>query len=347
MSVRRVTKLAAGFAAAALLLVGCASDEDDPETSETGGNGGDDVSVGLAFDVGGRGDLSFNDSAAAGIERAESELGITYQELSPNEDGSNRADLLRQLADEGLNPVIGIGYAFAQDMDTVAGEYPDVQFVRIDGGPSELPNVAVMTFADEQGSFLMGVAAALKSESGQIGIVGGNEGVVINAFAAGFKQGVAAVNPAIEVEDQRLAAGEDPAGFDNAAGARVAAEAMYQRGIDVVYTPAGQSNSGTFQAAAQADAWAIGTDSDQYQTVGDPALQEHILSSMLKRVDNAVFESVSAFIDGGALESTAYDLSTDGVGYSTSGGFIDDITDQLDDYKQQIIDGEIEVSATE
>ncbi|WP_425402771.1 BMP family lipoprotein [Jiangella gansuensis] len=346
MPVRRVMKLAAGFAAAAVMLTGCASDDDgDAGTSETGGS--EDASVGLAFDVGGRGDLSFNDSAAAGIERAADELGITFQELSPNEDGSNRADLLRQLADEGHDPVIGIGYAFGADMDTVAAEYPDVQFVRIDGGPSELENVAVMTFADEQGSFLMGVAAALKSESGQLGIVGGNEGAVINAFAAGFKQGVAAVDPAIQVQDQRLAPGEDPSGFDNAAAARVAAEAMYQSGIDIIYTPAGQSNIGTFQAAAAADAWAIGTDSDQWETAGDPELQDHILTSMLKRVDNAVFESINTYLEEGSLESTAYDLSSDGVGYATSGGFIDDITDQLDDYKQQIIDGEIEVSPTE
>jgi basic membrane protein A len=340
---RRVTKLAAGLAAAVVMLAGCASD-DEPSAEETDAG---DVSVGLAFDVGGRGDLSFNDSAAAGMERAADELGVEFQELSPNADGSNRADLLRQLADEGHNPIIGVGYAFGQDMDTVAGEYPDVQFVRIDGGPSELENVAVMTFADEQGSFLMGVTAALKTETKKLGIVGGNEGEVINAFAAGFKQGVAAIDPSITVEDQRLAPGEDPTGFDDSAGARVAAEAMYQRGVDIIYTPAGQSNTGTFQAAAAADAWAIGTDSDQYETAGDPALQEHILTSMLKRVDNAVFESISTFIEEGALESTAYDLSTDGVGYSTSGGFIDDITDQLDDFKQQIIDGEIEVSRTE
>ncbi|NED99687.1 BMP family ABC transporter substrate-binding protein [Phytoactinopolyspora halotolerans] len=345
-------KLAAGFATAALLLTACAEDDDggSEDTTESGedGGSGDGLQVGLAFDVGGRGDRSFNDSAAAGIERAQDELGIEFNELSPNPDGSNRDELLRELADGGHEIIFGIGYAFGEDMDTVADEYPDVQFVRIDGAPSDKENVAVMNFADHQGSFLVGVAAALMSESGQIGFVGGNEGVVINAFGAGFKQGVAAVDDSIEVEDHRLAAGEDPSGFDDAAGGRVAAEAMYDRGVEVVFTAAGDSNVGVFQAAADAGAWAAGTDSDQYETVGDPELQEVIFTSMLKRVDNAVFESIDTYISEGDVESTVYDLSDDGVGYSTSGDHMsEDIIAQLEDYKQQIIDGEIEVSSEE
>lgn len=344
---RRVSKLAAGFAAAALMLAGCASD-DEPSTEPTEGGGDDAVRVGLAFDVGGQGDLGFNDAAYAGLTRATEELGVEHEELSPNADGSNRADLLRQLADGGFNPIIGVGYAFGEDIDTVAAEYPDLQFIRIDGGPSELENVAVNTFADEQASFLMGAAAALKTQTQQIGFIGGNEGAVINAFGSGFKAGVAAVAPSIVVEDQRLSPGEDPAGFNDVAGARVAAEAMYDRGVDVIYTPAGGSNQGTFEAAAAREGkWAIGTDLDQYETVGDPNLQQVILSSMLKRVDNAVFNSIQTFIDEGSVESTNNDLAVDGVGYSTSGGFIDDIVDQLEDFKQQIIDGEITVERTE
>ncbi|WP_166355427.1 BMP family lipoprotein [Phytoactinopolyspora limicola] len=344
---RRVLKYAVGAAGLALLLGACASDDDGDNGTTSDNGAASDLSVGLAFDIGGRGDRSFNDAAAAGLERARDELGVDFQELSPNPDGSNRGELLRELADAGREPIFGIGYAFIEDMDTAAGEYPDVQFIRIDGIPSDHDNVAVMTFADHEGSFLMGVAAALKTESGQVGIIGGNEGAVINAFAAGFKQGVEAVDPSIEIADQRLAAGEDASGFRDAAGARVAAEAMYDRGIDVIYTPAGDSNVGTFQAAADAGKWAIGTDSDQYETVGDPELQEVILTSMLKRVDVAVFDSIAAFADGEDIVSHAYDLSDDGVGYTTSGGFIDDIVDELDDYKQRIVDGEIEVSPTE
>ncbi|WP_205856884.1 BMP family lipoprotein [Phytoactinopolyspora endophytica] len=349
---RRVMKLAAGFATAALLLTACASDdgEDSGDSTDSGdsGDSGDGLEVGLAFDVGGRGDRSFNDSAAAGIERAQDELGIDFEELSPNADGSNRDELLRQLADDGNEVIFGIGYAFAEDMDTVADEYPDVQFVRIDGAPSEKENVAVMNFADHEGSFLVGAAAALMAESGQIGFVGGNEGVVINAFGAGFKQGVAAVDESIEVEDHRLASGEDPSGFDDAAGGRVAAEAMYDRGVEFVFTAAGDSNVGVFQAAADADAWAAGTDSDQYETVGDADLQQVIATSMLKRVDNAVYESIEAYSNDGTVESGVFDLSTEGVGYSTSGDFIpEDVIAQLEEYKQQIIDGEIEVNFEE
>lgn len=343
--VAKIVALAAAFA-----LAGCGSGSgtsgDGASSSSGGSSGAKQLKVGMAFDTGGRGDGTFNDLAVKGLERAKAELGATLQELSPKEDGSNRADLLRQLADDGFNPIIGVGYSYAEAVDKVAAEYPKVSFVRIDGGPSQLKNVAVDSFAEQEGSFLVGAAAALESKTNHIGFIGGNESSLITKFAAGYVQGAKAVNPNITIDQKRLAPGEEPRGFGDTQGAKVAAQAMYQKGADVIYTAAGGSWGGSFPAAKDAGKFAIGVDSDQYSTVGDPSLQKVILTSMVKRVDTAVFDSVKAFADTGAVTSKAYGLKDDGVGYSTTGGKVDDIMPKLEAFKKQIIDGTITVSET-
>jgi basic membrane protein A len=336
--------LVAVAAVAALALAGCGGDEDTPET-ETSASA-ETLRVGMAFDTGGRGDGTFNDLAAAGLDQAKTELGAEIQELSPKEDGSDRADLLRQLADDGYNPIFGVGFAYSEAIDTVAKEYPDVQFVRIDGGPSTESNVAVKTFKEEQGSYLVGVAAALKTKTNHVGFIGGNESQLITKFYAGFVQGAKSVKPDIKIDEKRLAPGEDTKGFADSPGARVAADAMYQGGADIIYTAAGGAWGGSFPSAASAGKLAIGVDSDQYNTVGDPNLQKVILTSMLKRVDTAVYESAKEFQDTKKVTSGSYGLDKDGVGYSTSGGFVDDIKTQLEDAKAKIISGEIKVSET-
>ncbi|HET7476296.1 MAG TPA: BMP family ABC transporter substrate-binding protein [Dermatophilaceae bacterium] len=304
--------------------------------------------IGLAFDVGGRGDGTFNDLAVKGLEKAKADFGAQSKELSPKEDGSDRPDLLRQLADDGYNPIIGVGFSYSQPLGTVAKEYPDVQFIGIDTFVADEVNVANDTFAEHEGSFLVGVAAALKSKSNHIGFIGGNESALITKFWAGYKQGAMAVKPDIKIDEKRLAAGESGAGFGDTAGAKVAAQAMYQAGADVVYTAAGGSFAGSFPAAVEAGAghWAIGVDSDQYNTVTDPAQKKIILTSMVKRVDSAVYASLKSFKETGKVVSTAYGLQDNGVGYSTSGGFVDDIKSQLESYRQKILDGTLRVSET-
>jgi basic membrane protein A and related proteins len=344
---RRLTKFLAAASVAALALTACGgSDSAGSGSSASSSSSAKALKVGMAFDVGGRGDGTFNDLAVAGLEKAKTELGAQIQELSPKEDGSDRADLLRQLADDGYDPIIGVGFSYGEPMDVVAKEYPDVSFVRIDGGPSELKNVAVDSFAEQEGSFLVGAAAALKTKTNHIGFIGGNESALITKFWAGYAQGAKAVKPSIKIDEKRLAPGEDGKGFGDTQGAKVAAQAMYQSGADIVYTAAGGSWGGSFPAAKDAKKLAIGVDSDQYATVGDPALQKVILTSMVKRVDNAVFASISAFVDNGSVTSKAYGLKDDGVGYSGSGGMVDDIKPKLEEYRQQIIDGKIKVSET-
>ena len=331
---------------------------DEPAPATTADEG-PPLTVGLVFDIGGRGDQSFNDSAAAGIERARTELGIEFTEASPNPDGSNRAELL-QLAADAHDVVIAVGFLFEGDAAAVGVENPGTVFGVVDtamldfSGDPPTPygdNIAGLVFAEEQGSFLVGAAAALKSTTGAIGFIGGvaNVGGLIERFQAGYEAGAKAVNPDIEIISDYITEAPDFDGFNAPDRAKEIALAMYEEGADIVYHAAGGSGAGLFQAAKeQSDAtgskvWAIGVDSDQYYTA-DAGVRDYILTSMLKRVDVSIFEVIKAAMDDTVTPGpTTYNLSVDGVGYSTSGGFIDDITDQLEEYKAQITSGGIVV----
>jgi basic membrane protein A len=344
-------KLAALAIAGSLALAACASDETGSGGSGSGASGGseDGPKIGLAYDTGGRGDKSFNDSAYAGVEAAIEADGGSVQELSPNSDASNRADLLTQLADQGFNPIIAVGFAYGDVIGEVAQQYPDVSFAIVDSsGVDVADNVTGLLFAANEGSFLGGVAAATKSETGHIGFVGGVETPLIQSFEAGYVAGARAVNPDIIIDRQYISPAGDFSGFNDPARGQVVAQGMFDAGADIVYAAAGGSGIGVFQAAAASNGRAIGVDSDQYETVGDPALQPVIMTSVLKRVDNAVEAYIGQFVDGTAEGGSdeVYDLASEGVGLSYSGGFIDDIQSTIDDYTQQIVDGEITVPET-
>ena len=316
--------------------------------------------AGLVYDIGGRGDLSFNDSAAAGLEKAAAELGYATTEASPNDDGSNRAELL-QLAADSNEIVLAVGFLFAGDAAEAAAANPDVNFAVIDDGMLNFdtgepvaPNAAGLVFAEEQGSFLVGAAAALKSETGKVGFIGGVCCFgLIEKFEAGFRQGALAVNPDIEVIAQYITDAPDFDGFNQPDQAKVIATTMYEDGADIIYHAAGGAGNGMFAAAKEfsedngSKVWGIGVDSDQYNTIGtvDASLQEYVLTSMLKRVDVAVFEILKDHANGDfAAGPQVYDLSVDGVGYSSTGGYVDDIADQLDGFKAEIVAGNIVVS---
>jgi basic membrane protein A len=346
-------KAAALLLAGSLALAACASD--DSSSGASGSSAAGDLKIGLAYDTGGRGDKSFNDSAYAGVEAAIKTNKGTVQELSPNSDASNRADLLTQLADGGYNPVIAVGFAYGDVIGDVAKQYPDTTFAVVDssgldadGKPLGAGNVTGLQFAANEGSFLGGVAAALKSETGHIGFVGGVKTPLIQSFQAGYVAGAKAVKADITVDVQYISPAGDFSGFSDPAKGKIVAQGMYDAGADIVYHAAGGSGIGVFQAAAASSKRAIGVDSDQYQTVGDPALQPVVMTSVLKRVDNAVEAFIGDFVDGNVKGGAdiVNDLSTDGVGLAVSGGQIDDIQDQIDDYKQQIIDGKITVPTT-
>jgi basic membrane protein A len=349
---RRSRRLVAALAVAGLALTACGGGDEDTAASPTeGASGGasSDVRVGLAYDVGGRGDRSFNDSAAAGLDKAKQELGVEGQELSPNAEGTDRGDNLRALAEQGFNPVIAVGFAYAEDLPAVAGDFPDTTFFIIDDSSVEAPNVKGLVFAEEQGSFLVGAAAALKSTTGNVGFIGGVQTPLLEKFEAGFAAGAKEINPDIQIQTAYLSQPPDFSGFGDPAAGQESANGMYDAGADVVYAAAGGSGVGVFQAAAAKDKLAIGVDSDQYESVGasNPELRDVIITSMLKRVDVAVFEALEKFVNDEEIPAvTTFDLEAEGVGYATSGGKVDDISGQLDELEQRIIDGEISVPTT-
>ncbi|HEX7189007.1 MAG TPA: BMP family ABC transporter substrate-binding protein [Actinomycetes bacterium] len=345
---RRVTTLATALLAGALVLTSCGGDGDDDATTTPKGDdtssAAAEIKVGMAYDIGGRGDQSFNDAAALGLDKAKAELGVETQEAEAKagEPESAKEERLRILAEQGYDPVLAIGFAYAAALSTVAAEFPDTTFGIVDDG-TEGDNITNLLFAEEQGSFLVGAAAGLKTQTGTVGFIGGCTVDLIKKFEAGFKAGVEAAKPGTEILSKYLS---DPPGceaFTTTDTGKTAGEGMYDQGADIVYHAAGASGIGLFEAAAAADKLAIGVDQDQYNSA-DPAVKDVIMTSMLKRVDVAVFEFLNSVVDGTVKPGPViFDLEADGVGYATSGGQVDDIQDQLEDYKQQIIDGEITV----
>jgi basic membrane protein A and related proteins len=355
---RRSLRIATVSAAALLVLTGCAKGD------KSGGDaasqsvaldckaGGDGPKVGLAYDVGGRGDHSFNDAAALGMQKAVDKLGATCTEgeAQDAEPESAREDRLRTFAEGDYNPIIAVGFAYSDAVNAVAPDFPKVNFAVVDGFDPDQKvndNVAYLGFAENEGSFLVGVAAAEKTKSGHIGFVGGVHNDLIKKFEAGYVAGAKAVDPSIKV-DVKYIEESDLSGFADPAGGKQAAAGMYDNGADVVYHAAGGSGSGVFDAAVDAGAgkWAIGVDSDQYLTASK-AQKPHILTSMLKRVDTATFDMVSSVANGKPLVSyQTYDLAHNGVGYATSGGFVDDIKSDIDGYAAQIKSGKIKVPTT-
>lgn len=304
--------------------------------------------VGLAFDIGGRGDASFNDASVAGLDRAKSQMGFTdVKELDAGagEPEDAKQTRLRQLAREGYNPVIAVGYAYADALKLVAPEFPGTKFAIIDEDVQGIPNVTSLVFAEEQGSFLVGVIAAHKSKNCHIGFVGGVNTPLIQKFEAGYVAGAKAAAPDIKIERKYLTPAGDFSGFQDPNKGSEVATGQLEAGADVLYHAAGASGKGVFSSVKSANALAIGVDSDQYNQPTVAEYKDVIISSMLKRVDLAVYDYIAAIArnDLGSMPKK-FDLSIDGVGYSTSGGKVTDLMPAVDAYKSAIARGEIKVS---
>ncbi|MEL7209924.1 MAG: BMP family ABC transporter substrate-binding protein, partial [Actinomycetota bacterium] len=248
---RKLRLLLGFFLAFTLLAAACGDDSDSgsDESSSSEESSEDAYKVGLAYDLGGRGDQSFNDSAASGLDRASEELNVEITELEPDEGGENREELLRLLAEEGNQLVIGVGFLYTEAIEAAAADFPDTTFALVDS-VVEADNVANLVFAEEQGSFLVGAAAALTTETGQVGFVGGVNTELIQKFQAGFEAGVAEIDPSITVDVQYLTEPPNFDGFTDPALGKEAAASMYADGADVVYHAAGGSGAGVFEAAA-------------------------------------------------------------------------------------------------
>jgi basic membrane protein A len=271
--------------------------------------------IGLVFDVGGRGDKSFNDAAYAGLARAERELGVSASFLEPvgTED---REAALRLFAAQGLDLVIAVGFIFSSDVDAVAAAYPAVRFACVDYSPQGdrlPPNVEGLAFREEEGSYLVGGVAGLLSKTKHVGFVGGMTIPLILKFEAGFGAGVRATCPACVVHVAY--AGSTPDAFKDPAKGKALAISEIASGADVLFHASGATGHGVFEAARDAHVLAIGVDSDQHDE-----LPGTVVTSMVKRADVAVFEAIRAVVER-RFEAgmRTFGLAEDGVDYVHEG----------------------------
>ena len=307
--------------------------------------------VGIVFDVGGRGDKSFNDGAYNGAERAIDSLGARVRFIEPGE-GSDREAGLRLLAAENVDLVAGIGFIFTDDLTELAQEYPNVNFagidyaLKVDAAGNVVPpppNLAAIKFREEEGSFLVGALAALVGGSKKVGFVGGMDIPLIHKFEAGYRAGVKHVCADCTVIVQY--AGVTPEAFANPGKGKELALNQYLQGVNVIFHASGSTGLGVFEAARATRKLAIGVDADQYAEAPG-----HVLTSMVKGVDNATFDAIKRVRDGtfrGGIYS--FGLKEGGVGYvydENNRALIPDaVRARLEGIEAEIIAGKIKVPA--
>ncbi|MGC1259150.1 BMP family ABC transporter substrate-binding protein [Jannaschia helgolandensis] len=294
---------------------------------------------GLIIDLGGKFDKSFNESAYNGAQRWVEETGGDYSETElANE--AQREQTMRRMAERGANPVVVLGFANASTLEVVAPDYPDTEFVIVDMVVDQ-PNVKSVVFAEHQGSYLVGMMAAMASETGTVSFIGGMDVPLISKFACGYAQGVKAANPDANVIVNMT--GTTPTAWNDPVKGAELTRSQISQGSDVVFAAAGGTGIGVLQAAADAGILSIGVDSNQnYLHPGQ------VLTSMVKRVDNAVYD---AFTKGaaGELETgiSVMGLDNNGVGFAMDDNNADLVTPEMvaavEEAKAKIIAGEIEV----
>ncbi|MEW5814678.1 MAG: BMP family ABC transporter substrate-binding protein [Spirochaetota bacterium] len=330
--------------------------------------------IGIVFDIGGKGDKSFNDSAYNGLVLLAKNFSgyikddpdkvnfgdkIELKYLEPKAGGQDREQLLRVLAEDGYNLIFGVGFMFTDSIGKVAKDFPNVHFALIDGfipDLTESSNITCLSFAEHEGSFLVGAVAGLLTKTNKVGFIGGMDIPLIHKFQGGYLAGAIYVNPklrtAANLPGQYI--GKDPSAFNDPKAAESIALNMYRQGADIIYHAAGGSGNGLFKAAKDLNKLAIGVDSDQglvYATAAQEAEKEmskYILTSMLKRVDNSVFLTATAFMAAGKVAGgyRAFSLADGGVGYAVNDFNKDKlagVTAKIDEIAKKIISGEIKV----
>jgi len=322
--------------AAALVAPGCSRALGSRD--EAGGK----KRVGIVFDIGGKDDKSFNAAAWEGVKRARATMPdqILLRDVEPG-DPTSIEPSMRAFAERGYDLIIGVGFAQAPIMERVARDYPNLKFAIIDG-VIDAPNVASLNFKEHEGSFLVGLIAARVTKTGKLGFVGGMDIPLIHKFAKGYEEGARYANPKIEVYENYV--GVTDAAWNNPGKGKELAKAQIERGADIIFQAAGNSGLGVFDAAEETHNLAIGVDANQNWV--KPGF---ILTSMMKRVDNAVFDTVKQVVDGGFVGGIhLFGLDNDGVGYA-----LDDynrslipqaILDEVERAKKEIIAGRIKVT---
>ena len=304
--------------------------------------------VGIVFDIGGKDDRSFNAAAWEGVRRAAQDFPIVLRDVEPGNPTSIEP-AMRAFAERGYDLIIGVGFAQAPIMEVVAADYPNTNFAIVDG-VSELPNVASLVFKEHEGSYLVGMIAARASKTGVLGFVGGMDIPLIHRFETGFEEGARAVNPDVRVIDNYV--GVTDSAWNNPGKGKELSLAQIDKGADVLFTAAGNSGLGAFDAVEQAGRdeqgrarrFVIGVDSNQ-----NGVKPGFVLTSMVKRVDNAVYQTVQDVVSGSFRPGTrVFGLESDGVGYAmdqyNEGLIPPDVLQEVEAAKQRIIAGEIKVT---
>ena len=305
----------------------------------SGAAGAADFQPAIIFDLGGKFDKSFNEAAYNGAERFKNETGIAYLEFEVTNE-SQRDQALRRMVQRGASIIVAVGFGYATPLDAIAQEAPETKFAIIDS-VVDRPNVQSIVFKEHEGSFLVGMAAALASKTGKVGFVGGMDIPLIRNFAYGYEQGVKHVKADATVIANYT--GTTPAAWTDTGRASELALGQFDQGVDVVYAAAGLAGTGALQAAADKGKLSIGVDSNQNHL--HPG---SVLTSMLKRVDNAVYNAFKTAQDGtwqpGVL---SLGLAEDGVGYAVDEHNKDiltpDMIAQLEEARAQIIAGTLKV----
>ncbi len=297
------------------------------------------LKVGLIYDVTGRGDLSFCDAAYAGAKKAENEWGFKLTEVTPSQSTDTELTL-RRLAKLKYDLIIGVGFLFQEPMKRVATDFPDVKFALIDA-IIEQPNVASLTYRAHEGTYLAGVMAALKTETKQIGFIGGMKVPLVEAFEIGFDAGIKAANPDVELVADYV--GVTPQAFNDPAKAKELALAQYNRGVDIILAAAGASGLGVLEAAKEKEKLIIWVDSN-----GNHLAPGLVLTSVIKGVEMSIYETIKSAQEGsfsGGLKD--YGLKKGGVEYIVDDVnrelLSDEILKQVEAFKAKIIAGDIVV----
>lgn len=343
-----LSALAAGLTLSTVLAA-CGGDDNEGASNNEGGGEGSDFKVAMVTDTGGVDDKSFNQSAWEGLTKFGKDNSLTENEGFKYLQSSKQADYqpnLQQLARDNFDLIYGIGFLMGEDIQKVAEQFPDNNFALVDM-VVDAPNVASITFKEQEGSFLVGVVAGLTTKTDKVGFVGGVESDLIKKFENGYKAGVMAVNPDATI-DVKYA--ED---FNSAEKGTAIASGMYGAGSDIVYHAAGGTGVGVFTEAKNRkkngeEVWVIGVDRDQYEE----GLPENVtLTSMVKRVDTATLEVSKMAMDGEfpAGEVVEFSLKDEGVGIASTSeeNVAADVLAKVDEYRQQIIDGDVVAPATD
>ncbi|MDP8949665.1 MAG: BMP family ABC transporter substrate-binding protein [Actinomycetota bacterium] len=315
-----------------------------------GGGGGSDIRPAMVTDIGGLGDKSFNDSAYAGLKRAKKELGVEIEVLESSAP-TDYVNNLTQLSESGFTPVFAIGFLMTDAVNEIAPQYPDTNYGIVDS-VVEADNVASLTFREQEGSYLAGVVAGLTTREDTeytnpddkvVGFLGGQQSPLIRKFQAGYEAGVESVCSDCQVLVQY--AGTTPEAFNDPARGKEIALRMIDQGADIIYHASGATGAGLFEAASEQKIFAIGVDSDQAKSFPEAP----ILTSVIKRVDNAVFQTTEQAKNGNFPGGKVVEFGLDDKGISLApfGRFEDqvpqNVKDEVEKARQGIIDGKIKV----